>query len=104
LGLGNRRFFGSAEQDHTRIVDEHIDALGLGDDGLDAMLNGRFITDIHLDERNPRYGLCLCRVAHGAEDPATLLCEFDGGGAADALRHASNEDSFGVLHGGSFPV
>ena len=39
LGFGNRRFFRRAEQGHTRAVDQHVNALGLSDEGMDCAFN-----------------------------------------------------------------
>ena len=51
---------------------------------LDAALDRRLVTDIHLDEFYACDGLHLGDVAYGAEYPATLLDKLHGGGAPDS--------------------
>jgi hypothetical protein len=97
-GLGGRRFLHRADQVHSRFVDQHVDARGLGHDGLDRMTNGSFVADIHLDKLDVGDRRRFREAAYGAEDLATSFGELLRGDASDARRHAGNNDNGGIRH------
>ena len=83
-GLGNRAFFRRPEHGHPGIVDQHVDVPGSINDGLDAVVYGVVVANIHFDQFDPGQWLCLGDAAHRTEYLASLLGKLLCGNSADA--------------------